>query len=373
MIRILVILILFHCTLSSSPLSHEQANTQIAQLIEHLSKHLKEERREEFSKNQVKHGDITMRYGFVHFGEEEQHNQPLFISMHGGGGAPAEVNDRQWRNQIKLYDNIKEGYYLAPRAPTNTWNLWHQAHIDPLFNQLIENFILFKNIDPNRIYLLGYSAGGDGVYQLAPRTADRFAAAAMMAGHPNEAKPDNLANLPFFLQCGGRDTAYKRNEIAQEWTDLLQKLHAQNPSCYNYRSIIYPNKGHWMNGEDKVAIPWMEQWTRNPWPKKIVWAQDDVLVHRFYWLECSNPQKGQRIEALVNDQTIHIKAATPTNLKLLLSDELLDLDKIITVIHNGNTVYQDTPSRNLETIQQTLKDRFDPAAVATATLSLKLD
>ena len=64
--------------------------------------------------------------------------------------------------------------YLCPRAPTDTWNLWHQAHIDPLFDRLIENMIIFNEVDPDKVYLMGYSAGGDGVYQLAPRMCDRF-------------------------------------------------------------------------------------------------------------------------------------------------------------------------------------------------------
>ena len=42
--------------------------------------------------------------------------------------------------------------------------------------------IAFYGVDSDRVYLMGYSAGGDGVYQVAPRMADRFAAAAMMAG-----------------------------------------------------------------------------------------------------------------------------------------------------------------------------------------------
>jgi poly(3-hydroxybutyrate) depolymerase len=46
---------------------------------------------------------------------------------------------------------------------------------------------LFRGVNPDKVYLLGYPAGGDGVWQLAPRMADRFAAAAMMAGHPNGA------------------------------------------------------------------------------------------------------------------------------------------------------------------------------------------
>jgi poly(3-hydroxybutyrate) depolymerase len=78
--------------------------------------------------------------------------------MHGGGGAPARVNDRQWENQKRLY-RVPKGVYLAPRAPTNTWNLWHQAHIDAMFDRLIENLIVFEGVDPNRVYLMGYSAG----------------------------------------------------------------------------------------------------------------------------------------------------------------------------------------------------------------------
>ena len=80
----------------------------------------------------------------------------------------------------------KFSVYLAPRAPTDTWNLWHQAHIDRMFQRLIENLVVFENVDPNRVYLMGYSAGGDGVYQVAPRMADRFAAAAMMASAGRE-------------------------------------------------------------------------------------------------------------------------------------------------------------------------------------------
>ena len=108
-----------------------------------------------------------MKFDFIVFGEKPKNGRSLFISMHGGGGAPPKVNESQWRNQMRLY-KPKEGIYLCPRAPTDTWNLWHQSHIDPLFDRLIENLIIFEGVDPERVYLMGYSAGGDGVYQLAP-------------------------------------------------------------------------------------------------------------------------------------------------------------------------------------------------------------
>ena len=51
----------------------------------------------------------------------------------------------------------------APRAPTETWNLWHEAHIAPLFQALIETYVARRGVHPNKVYLMGYSAGGDGV------------------------------------------------------------------------------------------------------------------------------------------------------------------------------------------------------------------
>ena len=121
---------------------------------------------------------ISFSLGYLEkvFGTAPEGKRSLWISMHGGGGAPSRVNDSQWKNQINLY-KPKEGIYVAPRAPTDTWNLWHQSHIDVLFDRLIENYVATRGVDPNRIFLMGYSAGGDGVYQLAPRMADRWAAA----------------------------------------------------------------------------------------------------------------------------------------------------------------------------------------------------
>ena len=62
--------------------------------------------------------------------------------------------------------------------------------------------VLFENVNPNRVYVIGYSAGGDGIYQIGPRMADRWAGAAMIAGHPNGAPPDNLRNTAFTLHVG---------------------------------------------------------------------------------------------------------------------------------------------------------------------------
>ena len=291
--------------------------------------------------------------------------------MHGGGGAPARVNDQQWRNQIKLY-TLEEGIYIAPRAPTDTWNLWHQGHIDDLFDRLIETFVATEGVDPNRVYLLGYSAGGDGVYQLAPRMADRFAAASMMAGHPNNANPTSLRNLPFAIFMGGEDSAYNRNTVARDWGDRLQKLQAADPEGYPHRCTIYEGLGHWMDGRDAEGLPWMAQYTRDPWPTKVVWHQSGRTHGRFAWLSTESPKtsKGKTITGEVDGQTIRITKDPLIPYTLRLSDALVDLDEPIEIFVNGTQFLQGQVHRTEAAIRQSLAERFDPASVATVLVDL---
>jgi pimeloyl-ACP methyl ester carboxylesterase len=287
--------------------------------------------------------------------------------MHGGGGAPERVNTQQWQNQIRLYQP-EEGIYLAPRAPTDKWNLWHQEHIDPLFARLIESMVAFRGVNPNRIYLMGYSAGGDGVWQLAPRMADRFAAAAMMAGHPNEASLLGLRNLPFAIFMGENDAAHKRNIVAAEKSAELAELHKADPAGYTHLSRIYPGLGHWMELKDAEALPWMAKFTRNPWPKKIVWFQDDVVHHRFYWLRLPDGTavKEQKITAEIDGRTIRLNGDVPAGMKILLADDLLDLDAPLEIRINGGEPISATPVRTLATIRAEMADRLDPSATPTA-------
>lgn len=327
----------------------------------------REEREKELAEKVIRAAGKEMRFLEKKFGEEPENGHSLWISLHGGGGAPPEVNDRQWRNQIRLYQPA-EGYYVAPRAPTDTWNLWHQAHIDPLFDRLIANYVSCRGVDPNRVYLLGYSAGGDGVYQLAPRMADRFAAAAMMAGHPNESQPDGLRNLPFEIFMGGQDRAFDRNQIAAKWGQLLAQKKEADPAGYPHRVTIYPELGHWMEGRDAEALPRMSLRSRVEWPRKVVWLQDDVTHQRFYWLGTREPKVGQKLIAEVKGQTLIVKGKGAGGLQFWLSDKLLDLDQEVVVQVNGKERFRGVVLRSEEVVQRSLRQRS--GLVATALLEL---
>lgn len=335
---------------------------------------IRKDRATEIKEKVLTDGDLKMPFAYRTFGEKPAAGRSLWISLHGGGGAPPRVNDQQWENQKKLY-TVAEGVYLAPRAPTDTWNLWHQPHIDRLFTRLIEDLVVFEGVNPDRVYVLGYSAGGDGVYQLAPRMADQWAAAAMMAGHPNGVSMLSLRNVPFALQVGANDAAYNRNKVGREYGEQLDKLHKDDPAGYTHFVKIHEGKGHWMNLEDKAALPWMAKFTRNPIPDRVVWKQTGTPHDRSYWLAVPAGQGkvGTLVTARRQGQTVEVTAAEGVGRLLVrLDDRMLDLNRPVTVTHAGKTLYTGTPSRTIAVMARTLAGRGDPKLVFDAEVTVDL-
>lgn len=318
-----------------------------------------------------------MPFYYEIFGDRPADGRSLFISLHGGGGTPSEVNDQQYENQKHLYHatmDTLEGVYLAPRAPGNTWDLWHKDHIDEFLNIIIQLAVIKENVNPNKVYLLGYSAGGDGVYQLAPRMADRWAAASMMAGHPNDASALNLRNLPFAIYAGALDTAYDRNIIAGQWGDTLDSLQKQDPKGYIHDVHILPGLGHWMYLQDAAVLVWMKKYERNPIPDKIIWKQDNVHYSGFYWLQV--PEKsihsGDKISARYEptQNEINIIENNCDTLHILMNDSMLDLDKKIRINYQGKLIFEGVVKRSILNIYNSLEYKGDANSVFTACLHI---
>jgi poly(3-hydroxybutyrate) depolymerase len=368
-------------TLTQQPFARTPLTSADAQTAEHLlwDAHVAEfqkSRAQEVKDRVLRDGKLEMPFFYKIFGDKPATGRSLFISMHGGGNAPKEVNDSQYENQKHLYKPA-EGIYLAPRAPTDTWNLWHESHIDRFFDRLIQDLIVLENVDPNRIYIMGYSAGGDGVYQLAPRMADRLAAASMMAGHPNDASPLGLRNIGFAIHVGALDNGYNRNAVAQQWSDkldALQKNDPDTPLAYIHIVKLHEGRSHWMNLEDAEALPWMAKFTRTPFPTRVVWKQSGTTHTRFYWLavDAARAKAGDEVVATYDGQKITIENSDPDHLFLRLNDHMMDLDKPVTVLFDKKKLFEGTVPRTIGTLAKTLDEDGDPAAVYSGEIEIKV-
>ena len=318
-------------------------------------------------------GSNTMPLHWSVFGEKPADGYALYISLHGGGGAPSELNDGQWENQKRLY-HPKNAVYLCPRAITDTWNLHFVPEADAFYRNIIMMAEAMFDVNPNKVYVMGYSAGGDGVWRLAPRMADYWAAASMMAGHPGDVSLVNLRNVPFMIWCGELDTAYERDQRCKERIAEMATLHSQDPEGYINEGHIVKGKGHWMERQDSVAVDWMAQYQRNPYPKKIVWRQEEVTKPHFYWLSApaNEIERGKEVTATYEGNTINISKCDYATLTVSLNDKMMNLDKPVTVTYQGKTLFKGKVKRQACTMLQTLFERNDPSYIFTAQIEVKL-
>lgn len=362
---------------ASVPLTRADANAALAVLWKDHAESVRQSRAAEMAAKAIELDGLKMKFEMLVFtNAPAPHGPSLFLSLHGGGGAPKAVNDSQWRNQIQLGRAYRpsEGIYVAPRAPTDAWNLWHQGHIDMFFSRLIENLIVLSNVNPNRVYVLGYSAGGDGVYQIVPRTADRWAAAAMMAGHPNEASPLGLRNVPFAIQVGANDGGFNRNKVAADWGKKLDELQNADAKGYVHFTELHAGKGHWMDLQDRKAIPWMEKFNRVTLPERIVWFQDDVTHSRFYWLEVpkSLAKAGQKVVAHREGQTLTLASTNVSTVGVLLNDRMVDLDQPVLIRSGERTLFEGRLARTIFNLARTLAGRGDTNLTFSAAVTLPM-
>lgn len=308
----------------------------------------------------LRRGSLAMRFEEREFGEVPQEGYSLYISLHGGGAAPQEVNDQQWQNQINLY-RPAEGIYVAPRAPWNDWDMWFKPALDDMLEDLIQWMVVSREVNPNRVYLMGYSAGGDGVWRLAPRMADRWAAAAMMAGHPGNAQQVNLLNVPFMIWMGENDNAYNRSVEAVKKGAVMDSLENAEPLTYIHETHIVPGKGHWMDRADTAAVGWMANFERDPYPYHIVWQQEEVVRPAMYWLEVKpeSARQGMRVEVLREDNQIEIVRCDYSWLRIYLNDEMMDLDRPVKVVKEGRVLFEGKLKRTLANMARTLAEKGD--------------
>ena len=320
-------------------------------------------------------GKNEMKIWWAVYGSKPADGRSLFISLHGGGGAPARLNDQQWENQKKLYKPA-EGVYLAPRAITNTWDLHFVPEADAFYERIIQMAVTHLDVNPDKVYIMGYSAGGDGVWRLAPRMADHWAAASMMAGHPGDVRLEGLRNTPFMIWCGALDSAYNRNEECAKRIKEMDALQEADPEGYIHEGHIVEGKEHWMDLVDAAAVPWMAKYTRNPYPERVVWVQGDTMKPAFYWLGCSmdEAKKGMLMQAKLDkaNNAVVIEKCDYKALKLYLNDSLLDLDQPVKVVFDGKELFNGKVQRNANTMRKNLIARGDLSYAFPSVVEVKL-
>ena len=113
---------------------------------------------------------------------------------------------------------------------------------------------------------------------------------------------------------------------------------------------IHEGKGHWMDLEDKVALPWMAKFTPQPGAGQGGLEADRraVTTAPTGW-RCR--QGEARCDSLViarrEGQTIEVTAAEKVGKLLVrLDDRMVDLDRVVKIVHDGKELFTGMASRD---------------------------
>src|SRR5262249_47139591 len=249
--------------------------------------------KKDFEGKQVRHEKHLSPYTVKQVGKRPEKGWPLFIAMHGGGGAPKHVNDSQWDVMKRYYKDqpsVTGSLYVALRAPNDVWNGFYDNYVPPLVINLIRQFLLFGDADADRVFLMGYSHGGYGAFFIGPKIPDRFAAVHSSAAAPTDGaiSPKTLRNTRFTFMIGENDTMYGRRKRCEAFNEAIQKLRKENEGDYPVEMEFKKGFGH--GGlPDRDKIKEMYPFTRNPVPRRLSWEMTDSVIRHFFWLTVPQP------------------------------------------------------------------------------------
>lgn len=358
-------------------------------------------------------GGETMPYVYIKHGERPKAGRPLFFQTHGGGSTDQKlphphawpVNTRDWQAQIPLCILLfPEGVYFIPRMANDNKGRWWMKHNQIAFDTVIRRAVLFHDVDPDRIYMMGISEGAYGTEALTPFWADRFAGGCAMAGGAGGGERlYNLRNTAFRNDTGENDTMYGRIKLATQEHDYLENLKKADPAGYDHKLNIQAGRGHSVDYAPGPA--WIATKTRNPRPTKVAWfnhALDGIRRSDFSWLsldaaperdtlivaEADRKTNTVTVTALVNppargnespvyntDTSPPVSDRVPytgNTLTVHLDDKLVDLDKPVTVVVNGKQAFSGRVERLASNLADDIVRTGDPGRVFPARVRLPL-
>lgn len=240
-------------------------------------------------------------------------------------------------------------------------------------------------LDPERVFLCGYSMGGFGSWNIGLRFHDRFAGIAPLAGGLSrleyQGQPDqrtrqlieNARGLEILFAHGGRD-----NVVPTRFSRDAKGLLEDRDIPFTYHEE--PNRGHRLpiqpgSGELAAKIDtWLGAGPRSSSPETVEHVALGTYNGRAFWLRVEaldgsvssstrGPSSGPvgRVKAHIERKAnrIVIEATGVAKLRLFLDPALINLKKAVEVVVNGRRVVRKKVKPSLDAVLDSWRDRED--------------
>jgi len=311
-------------------------------------------------------------------------NQGLVMSLHGGGEGAGSADPTF---------SLKGCITIAPQGLLIHGDNWNTVHGEKQILTYIEIAKAQFDVDPDRVYVGGFSMGGTGSWHMAGRFPDLFAAAAPCAGvlmaQPKSqlpAKEDvaviqygivpNVRNLAMYYFIGLED----RNCMPGTYlyvADMLDELRKQDPGGYEKIHFkTYPGLAHaFPPGEPSNCLKFLAEQRRDTYPEKIVWeyalnpfplpTEKDttrrIVIHTMYWIRHDRPMDRMQITARREGNEFHVElgGADAEGAYVMLNPAMFDPKADVVVHVDGKEAYRGRPEPDFVTVVESLDSRLD--------------
>lgn len=315
---------------------------------------------------------------------------PLIIGLHGGGDGQGSGQDqyRQWP------DIVEAGAIFACPTSLDLGNdlYWRNPRNEEMLIHLIRTLMQEYPIDPDRVYLVGYSMGGIGTYYIGPRLKGMLAGIGPGAGSWHAIYWPGLVNLPVYILHGKRDM---RGPLAtnfpnaEQANDFLSKL----GYAVEFRAVDATHTEGWPRGEGKRMAEWLLKHPRDPLAKHVILASPCARDFRApeaparpdRWLAIESigdaklPLEGLKIGSGGAERTtislamgtldatwsaanrLEVQAVNVRRFRVGIHPKLVNLKKPVTIAVNGAEVFSGLVPTRLASLLTSLDERRDPS------------
>ncbi|HTN45647.1 MAG TPA: serine hydrolase [Flavipsychrobacter sp.] len=232
-------------------------------IIETIREQLKLGQQKIERKNFTASGD-SMPYRLVYpLNQDFTQKYPLVIYLHGGGSRGSDNEKPVSKLPAAFLDAATRALYpcylLVPQcAEEDSWVSFPGfpgsleavgTRSGTTLIQLIRHLVETKDVDPHRIYLTGFSMGGEGTYNILSRAPDLFACGVPLAAVGDTSNALAFKNMPLWVFHGSADSvngveydrmmveAIKRKGGNPRFTELPDVSHNCQREAYNRKEL----------------------------------------------------------------------------------------------------------------------------------------
>lgn len=316
---------------------------------------------------------------------------PLVIGLHGGGATIGFGKDA-----IRTFEAVTRMPVVvacpdtADRGIKHFWRSPKNEIMLPLFIRYLSQQV---SIDHDRVYLVGYSMGGIGIYYLGPRLSQHFAAIAPGGGAWQGCHWPSLLNTPIYIWHGKRDNRGKQFtnfDYAKHAASLLQELGDEYRWYFRAMDCDHANVPP---AEIPAMIKWLSQFKRNAYPQRIVLSspratefgglKPPALPDRWLAIDEIGPKKltmtalehgganrkdlelpmGVLDAAWTEPGKLEVKAENVKQFRVLLAPQLVKFGEPLEIKVNGEIVHQKPAHSSLKFLMEYVDKYRDPGMV----------